>query len=68
MVEVIDVTEEVKNVITDKHGSETELKKILPHQGMITMREDGIMKVLAGVTTLMEVERVTEGEEMVDEE
>ena len=67
MVEVIDVTEEVKNVITDKHGSEAELKKVLPHQGMITMREDGIMKVLAGVTTLMEVERVTEGEEMVDE-
>jgi type II secretory ATPase GspE/PulE/Tfp pilus assembly ATPase PilB-like protein len=32
------------------------------------MREDGILKALAGVTTLMEVERVTEGEEMVDEE
>jgi type IV pilus assembly protein PilB len=68
MVEVIDITDEVKNIITDKHGSEAELEKVLPHQGMVTMREDGILKALAGVTTLMEVERVTEGEEMVDEE
>jgi type IV pilus assembly protein PilB len=68
MVEVIDVTDEVKNIITDKQGSERELSKVLPHQGMISMREDGILKVLAGVTTLMEVERVTEGEEIVEEE
>lgn len=68
MVEVIDVTDEIKNIITDKQGSERELLKVLPHQGMISMREDGILKVLAGVTTLMEVERVTEGEEIVEEE
>lgn len=68
MVEVIDVTDEVKNIITDKQGSERELEKVLPHQGMVSMREDGILKVLAGLTTLMEVERVTEGEEIVEEE
>ena len=68
MVEVIDVTDEVKNIITDKQGNETELQRILSHQGMITMREDGILKALSGMTTLMEVERVTEGEELVDEE
>jgi type IV pilus assembly protein PilB len=68
MVEVIDVTDEVKNIITDKQGNERDLEKVLPHQGMISMREDGILKVLAGVTTLMEVERVTEGEEIVEEE
>ncbi len=68
MMEVIDVTDEVKNIITDKNGSESALVKVLPHQGIVTMREDGILKVLAGLTTLMEVERVTEGEEMVDEE
>lgn len=68
MVEVIDVTDEVKNIITDKQGSERELEKVLPHQGMVSMREDGMLKVLAGLTTLMEVERVTEGEEIVEEE
>lgn len=68
MVEVIDVTDEVKNIITDQHGSEKELEKVLPHQGMVSMREDGILKVLAGLTTLMEVERVTEGENIVAEE
>jgi len=68
MLEVLDVTDEVKNVITDKQGNEAELEKSLARQGMITMRKDGLLKALAGVTTLMEVERVTEGEELVEEE
>ncbi len=68
MVEVIDVTDEVKNIITDKQGNERDLEAVLPHQGMISMREDGMLKVLAGLTTLMEVERVTEGEDTVGEE
>lgn len=68
MLEVLDVTDEVKNVITDKQGNEAELEKSLARQGMITMRKDGLLKALAGVTTLMEVERVTEGEELVEGE
>jgi type II secretory ATPase GspE/PulE/Tfp pilus assembly ATPase PilB-like protein len=28
---------------------------------MLTMKEDGILKVLKGITTLAEIERVTEG-------
>ena len=39
---------------------EEKLRRIAQAQGMITMKEDGILKVLRGLTTLAEVERVTE--------
>jgi len=32
------------------------------------MKQDGILKALQGITTLAEVERVTEGKLLVDEE
>ena len=35
---------------------------------MITMKQDGILKVLQGITTLSEIERVTEGNILIDEE
>ncbi len=40
--------------------STTELYKIVRAQGMLTMGEDGVVKVLRGVTTLSEVERVAD--------
>jgi len=39
---------------------EEKLRQIALKQGMITMKQDGVLKVLAGITTLEEVERVTE--------
>ncbi len=39
---------------------EAEILAIARRQGMITMKEDGIIKVLQGITTIEEVERVTE--------
>ncbi len=68
IIEVIDVTDEIKAVITDKQGSEIEIEKILPNQKIVTMRQDGILKSMAGLTTLMEVERVTEGNIFLEEE
>lgn len=65
--EVFDMTEAVKNIVTDKHGNEGELKKEAVNQGMLSMKQDGLLKVLLGITTIAEVERVTEGT-LVDEE
>ena len=64
--EVFEVTDTVKEIITDKKGSETELKKEAIAQGMMFMKQDGLLKILQGITTIAEVERVTEGT-LVDE-
>ncbi|MDD5710569.1 MAG: GspE/PulE family protein [Candidatus Colwellbacteria bacterium] len=39
--------------------SEAKMKNYAHKQGMVSMQEDGILKVLAGITTLDEVEKVT---------
>lgn len=65
--EVFEVTDAVKMIITDKAANENELKKEAVAQGMLSMKQDGFLKVLKGITTIAEVERVTEGT-LVDEE
>ncbi len=65
--EVFEITEEAKVVVTDKAGSEGELQKEAAQQKMLFMKQDGFLKVLKGITTIAEVERVTEGT-LVDEE
>ncbi|MEP7162867.1 MAG: GspE/PulE family protein [Candidatus Moraniibacteriota bacterium] len=65
--EVFEVTDAAKVIITDKEGNEGELKKEAVTQGMLPMKLDGLLKVLQGITTIAEVERVTEGT-LVDEE
>jgi type IV pilus assembly protein PilB len=42
-----------------KDASEIALRKVAERQQMVTMQQDGIMKVLAGITTIEEVEGVT---------
>ncbi len=42
-----------------KEASEVALRKFAEKQGMVTMQEDGILKVLDGITTFDEVEKVT---------
>jgi type IV pilus assembly protein PilB len=65
--EVFEVTDEAKVTITDKAANENELKKEAVRQGMMYMQGDGTLKILKGITTISEVERVTEGA-LVDEE
>lgn len=55
------VNDEVANLMGEK-VEENELRKIARKQGMTTMKQDGILKVLEGITTLEEIERVTEDE------
>ena len=66
--EVFEITDPVKSIITDHKANEHELRKESLSQGMISMKEDGILKVLLGLTTLAEVERATEGKLLIDEE
>jgi type IV pilus assembly protein PilB len=66
--EVLDVDDEMHGIISDKKGGEAEVREAAVRQGMIMMKQDGLLKVLQGVTTLSEVERVTEGNLLVDEE
>ncbi len=42
-----------------KNPTEIELKGLAKNQGMVTMQEDGVLKVISGVTSLAEVERTT---------
>ena len=58
LYEVMDVTEELQNLIT-KRATSGEIERMAIAQGMITMRQDGYLKALQGVTTLEEVNRVT---------
>lgn len=57
--EVFQMEDEVINMLGGK-VEEEELRKVVKAQGMTNMKQDGIIKVLQGLTTLEEVERVTE--------
>ena len=57
LYEVMDVTEEIQNLIV-RRATTAEIQKAAVAQGMITMRQDGYLKALEGITTLEEVNRV----------
>jgi len=56
--EILEMSEEIKNLVLE-HASSQQIMETAKTQGMVTMLEDGIDKVLNGVTTLEEVLRVT---------
>ena len=58
LYEVMDVTEEIRELIV-KRSTSGEIQRKAVEQGMITMRQDGYLKALQGLTTLEEVNRVT---------
>ena len=60
--EIFKVDDEVRNMINDGLGS-PELRKRARELGMRTMREDGVRKVLGGMTSAEEVIRVTMADE-----
>lgn len=55
--EVMDVTEEVQKLIVN-HATSAEIERLAIQQGMVTMRQDGYLKALQGITTIEEVNRV----------
>jgi type IV pilus assembly protein PilB len=57
LYEVFNVTEEIQELII-KRATSAEIQNVAQQQGMISMRQDGYLKALAGKTTLTEVNRV----------
>ncbi len=55
--EVFAVSNEIQELIL-KRATSTEIQRMAQEQGMITMRQDGYLKALSGLTTLNEVNRV----------
>ncbi|MBR5027265.1 type II/IV secretion system protein [Candidatus Saccharibacteria bacterium] len=55
--EAIEVDEDIQKLIVN-HATAGEIMKTAIGKGVVTMRQDGILKVLSGVTTLDEVNRV----------
>jgi len=58
LFEVLSMTEELADIIL-KNPVESLILKTAQKQGMLTMTQEGILKVLAGETTIDEVTRVT---------
>jgi type IV pilus assembly protein PilB len=56
--EIMTMTPKLRDIIS-KSPSEKEILKEAKNQGMISMLEDGVLKVLSGITTIEEVTRVT---------
>ncbi|CAN5155753.1 ATPase, T2SS/T4P/T4SS family [soil metagenome] len=59
--EVFTITEEIQQLII-KRATASEIQKVAQKQGMVTMRQDGYLKALDGLTTLDEVNRVAASE------
>lgn len=57
LYEVFEVTEKIQDLII-KHATSSVIQKAAQEEGMVIMRQDGYLKTLAGLTTLLEVDRV----------
>ncbi|OGH17857.1 MAG: hypothetical protein A3C22_03275 [Candidatus Levybacteria bacterium RIFCSPHIGHO2_02_FULL_37_10] len=56
--EVLEVTKNIKDMITKRQDSDVIMQKAI-EEGMTTMLDDGLEKVIRGLTTIEEVLRVT---------
>lgn len=61
--EAIRVDADIENVVI-KNPSEREIRAAAKNQGLLTLREDGILKVLTGITTMPELRRIVDVEEV----
>jgi type IV pilus assembly protein PilB len=52
------VSEEIERLAVT-HGSATDIRRVAIAEGMVTLREDGLRKTAAGLTTVEEILRVT---------
>lgn len=56
--ELLRVTKEIEALMI-KGSGEIEISEFAAKQGIVTMQQDGLLKVLTGITTVEEVEKVT---------
>lgn len=66
--EAVPVNENIKNIITEKKGGEEFITKEREILKILTIKQDGILKIIKGMTTIEEVDRVTEGGIALEEE
>ncbi len=57
LYEAIDVDEDIQKLIVTRATS-NEIMKLAKEKGTVTLRQDGILKALSGITTIEEVNRV----------
>lgn len=57
--EILEMTSQLSEIVL-KNPSEAEIYKEAQRQGMVTMKQDGVLKVLEGATSFEEVLRVAE--------
>ncbi|MCX6792481.1 MAG: GspE/PulE family protein [Candidatus Falkowbacteria bacterium] len=57
IAEIVDVNSDMKNLILKKGGSMT-IEDVRANQPFLTMQQDGLIKVIQGMTTIEEVMRV----------
>lgn len=57
LYEVFEVSDAIQGLIM-KRATSTEIERAAQAEGMVTMRQDGYLKALSGLTTLAEVNRV----------
>jgi type IV pilus assembly protein PilB len=56
--ELLDLTDRIREMIVDRRPT-SEIKRIAIEEGMITLRESGLAKIRAGLTTVREINKVT---------
>ncbi|MBZ5528281.1 MAG: GspE/PulE family protein [Acidobacteriia bacterium] len=56
--ELLDLTDKIREMIIERRPT-SEIKRVAREEGMITLRESGLGKIRAGLTTLREVNKVT---------
>lgn len=59
--EVVPITNKIRDIIIEKRGNEELIIRERDAMNILTMKQDGLLKILKGVTSIEEVERVTEG-------
>ena len=57
LYETIPVDEEIQKMIIS-HATANEIMRLAKSKGTVTMRQDGVLKALSGITTMEEVNRV----------
>ena len=57
------LTDEAVEQVVINNPSEREIKKVAIPQGILTMEQDGVVKILAGITSLDELTRVIDVDE-----
>jgi type IV pilus assembly protein PilB len=57
--ELLPINEKIKQLISEKASTQVIREAAKKTVGMVSLREDGLGKVLKGITTLEEVDRVT---------